>query len=171
MKWLPDIFSVLSLMAVIAIGYKTLQLGQRSAKASEASAEASIQAAQATERSVIASEKAARLAAHDAQVRRIMSVLDVVLEMRELFNEQVSPIVNKPVGPISRQTVQLTSPEKLSRLALSRKLKVRLVPFENKVQESSPLRSLVEGLFWNTNDLEGAITELKGWIKEAISPN
>jgi hypothetical protein len=88
-------------MAVVIIGWLTLQLGrrstdasersataaiqaaeatERSVEASERSAEASLQAAQATERSVAASEAAARLAAQDARMRRVEAVLDVVLQ-------------------------------------------------------------------------------------------
>ena len=160
MHWLADILSGLSLIAVVIIGWKTLEYGHRSTEASEKSADASVQAAQATERSVVASERAARLAEQDAELRRIESLLDVVLEMRALFNEQSAVTLLLP-----RQG----SPEALARLALYRRFEVRLVPFEVKVKPDSNLLLLKSQANWSSGILEGAITELKTWITEAIS--
>ena len=160
MQWLADTLSGLSLLAVVIVGCKTLDLGRRSTEASEKSATASVQAARATERSVVASERAARLAEQDAEVRRIESLLDVVLEMRELFNEQIAVIQLFP---------RRGSPEALARLALCRRFEVRLVPFENKVKPDSNLYSLSIQSSWTSDNLERAITELKNWMTEAVS--
>ena len=160
MHWLADILSGLSLIGVVIIGWKTLEYGRRSTEASEKSADASVQAAQATERSVVASERAARLAEQDAEVRRVESLLDVVLEMRSLFNEQSAATFLIP-----RQG----SPEALARLALCRRLEARLVPFEEKVKPDSNLHALNIQANWSSTNLEGAIAELKKWITEAIS--
>ncbi len=122
-------------------------------------AAASAQAAHATKRSVLASEKAARLAEQDAIVRRIYSVLDVVLEM-QLFNDQV---VMSELNPRSG------SPEALARLALCRRLEVRLVPFKDKIEPGSDLYVLANGINWFSDTLERAITDLKRWISNAIS--
>ena len=160
MHWLADILSGLSLIAVVIIGWKTLEYGHRSTEASEKSADASVQAAQATERSVVASERAARLAEQDAEVRRIESLLDVVLEMRALFNEQ---------NAVTQLLPSRGSLEALARIALIRRLEVRLVPFETKVKQDSNLHSLKSQANWSSTNLEGAIAELKRWITQAIS--
>jgi hypothetical protein len=152
--------SGLSLVAVIVIGWKTLQYGRRSTEASECAATASVQAVLATERSVLASEQAARLAEQDALVRRIDPVLDVVLEMRQLFNDQVV---------ISELNPRNGSPEALARLALCRRLEVRLVPFKDKIEPGSDLYVLANGINWFSDTLERAITDLKSWISNAIS--
>ncbi len=131
--------------------------------ASERSAEASVQAAQATEHSVAASEAAARLAAQDARIRRIEAALDVVLEMRALFNDQVKAHeAEGPWGPAHGST------EALARLALSRRLKARLVPFEEDIQLGSDPYTLTTTFNWSSTKLESTITLLKVWIKETI---
>src|ERR1039458_6272706 len=93
--WVADLLSGLGLVAVVVIGWLTVRLGRRSTLASERSAEATLRsvkasesAALATQRSVAVSELAARLADQDARCRRLEGALDVVLAMRELFNEQ-----------------------------------------------------------------------------------
>jgi hypothetical protein len=174
-QWVADLLAGLSLVAVVIIGWLTLQLGRRSTDASERSAtaaiqaaeatersvgaseqsaEASLQAAQATERSVAASEAAARLAAQDARMRRVEAVLDVVLEMRALFNDQVKE-AEGPWVPAYGST------EALARLALSRRLEARLVPFEEEIQQGSDLSMLTTTFNWSSTNLESTITLLK----------
>ena len=117
---LGDVLSGLSLAAVVVIGWRSIQLGARSAAAAEKSAqasvdaaEASVNAAEATMRSVTASEHAAFLASQDARLRRLEAVLDVILEMRELFNEQmVAHEMDVPPWVPPRH-----SPEELGRIA------------------------------------------------------
>lgn len=170
------IISGLSFIAVVIIGYRSIKLGQRSTKASEDSAKASekaakgteesaissSRAAEATERSVVASERAAALAAQDARVRRIEAVLDVVLGMRVVFNEMNA--LQQPGHP--PPTPDLHSPEHLERLALIRRLEVRLVPFDNKFDETTPTRILTRSYLWSSTHLEGSIDELKKFLKE-----
>lgn len=186
MQWVADLLAGLSLVAVVIIGWLTLQLGRRSTDASERSAtaaiqaaeatersvgasersaEASLQAAQATERSVAASEAAARLAAQDARMRRVEAVLDVVLEMRALFNDQVK--AHEAEGP---WVPAYGSTEALARLALSRRLEARLVPFEEEIQQGSDLYMLTTTFNWSSTYLESTITLLKAWIKETVQP-
>lgn len=184
MQWVADLLSGLSLVAVVVIGCLTIRLGRRSieltersvrsaeqaakateqsAAASDRAAEASVQAAQATERSVVASETAARLAAQDARVRRIEAALDVVLEMRALFNDQVK--AHEAEGPWAPA---YGSAEALARLALSRRLEARLVPFETEIQLGPDPSMLTTTFNWSSNNLEATITLLKRWIKETI---
>lgn len=160
---------------VIIIGWRSIRLGARSAKASEDSARASevaaeasedsaissSRAAEATERSVVASERAAALAAQDARVRRIEAVLDVVLAMRELFNEQIA--LQEPGHP--PPTPGPRSSEALARLALMRRLEVRLVPFGDVFNLTAPTQILTASYLWSTTHLEGSIDELKKFLK------
>jgi hypothetical protein len=166
------IISSLSLIAVIIIGRRSIRLGQQAALSGQKSAEASDRAAQATaesaaassraaeatERSVAASERAASLAERDARYRRLESILDVLITMREMFNEQVFPEHER-----DNWTPARNSPEQLARLALRRRLEGRLVPFEAQFDDSTNTCQLalsnVDG--WSTSQLEGAITELK----------
>jgi len=100
-------------------------------------------AAAATERSVAASERAAALAQQDAIYRRVEAVLDVVLAMRDLFNEQrVSHGTGSPWVP------EQNSPEALNRLALMRKLEGRLVPFDDLFDSTTACRLLTTTYLW-----------------------
>ena len=170
------IVSSLSLIAVIIIGYRSIRLGERSTKASEDSAKASetaakateessiasSRAAEATERSVVASERAAALAAQDAQIRRIEAVLDVVLNMRQIFNEQQAQ--QQPGHP--PPTPGMHEPEALARLALMRRLEARIVPFGERFNSMTPTHLLTTSYLWSTIHLEGSIDELKKFLKE-----
>lgn len=172
------ILSSLSLVVVIVVGWRSITLGARSAKASEESAraseaaakatekstQASVRAAEATERSVAASERAAALAAQDARVRRIESVLDTVLEMRELFNEQQA--VHKNDG--TPWTPGWGSPEALARLALCRRLEGRLVLFADELGARTSVRTLTTIENWGSGDLEMAITEVQELLKATV---
>jgi hypothetical protein len=168
------IVSCLSLVAVVVIGWRTILVGaraakasedsasasERSAKASEESAAASSLAAAATERSVAASERAAALAEQDAIYRRLEALLDVVLAMRELFNEQhASQVLGSPWVPA------YNSPEALARLALMRKLEGRLVPFDERFDSNSACRILTTSYLWSSTHLEQAIEALKQLLR------
>lgn len=191
MDWLSDLLSGLAFVAVVAIGWLTIRLAreanrlsteavalaQRSTGASERSAEASadaaratevstaatLQAAEATERSVAASELAARLAAQDARVRRIEALLDVLLEMRATFNDQV--IGQHGDEPRVRG---YRTPEALERLALCRKLEVRLVPFEQEFAGTG-LPTLTTTYNWMSGGLEDAISQVKDLLKQSLT--
>jgi len=177
------LLSGLSLVAVVIIGSKTLRLGQRSTEASERSAQASVEAAaathrsveaseraaiaseeaaHATERSVFASERAAVLAAQDARVRRLEAVMDVLLQMRALFNEQHS------LNPAD-WVPGINSPEALARLALQRALEARLVPFEDDLPLGVNVRTVPTTWLWSSTLLEQAIAEIKELMKAATS--
>lgn len=172
------VVSSLSLLAVVLVGWRSISLGERSAKASEDSAkasevaakaterstQASVRAAEATERSVAASERAAALAATDARVRRIESVLDTVLAMREVFNEQ-NAAHESEVPP---WTPSLHAPEALARLALCRKLEGRLVPFTDELDASTSVRTLTTTQNWNSGLLEFAISEVSELLKATV---
>lgn len=176
------IISSLSLIAVVIIGYRSIRLGERSTKASEDSAKASevaakateesaissSRAAEATERSVVASERAAALASQDAQIRRIEAVLDVVLNMREIFNEQITQH-QQPGHPAF--TPGMHDPEALARLALMRKLEARIVPFGDRFNNTTPTHLLTTSYLWSTIHLEGSIDEMKMFLKETANPS
>lgn len=171
-------------MAVVIIGWLTLRLGRRSTEASERSAaaairsaqatersvasseqaaEASRQAAQATERSVAASEAAARLAALDARLRRVEAALDVVVDMRALFNDQMKAHeAEQPWVPA------YGSSEALDRLSLCRRLEVRLVPLEEEIEQGSDPYVLTNTFNWSNENLESTINLLKDFIRRTV---
>ena len=173
------VISSLSLIAVIIIGWRSIRLGQRAAKAAEVSAKASEaaakatkesalaseRAAEATERSVRASERAAALADQDARCRRIEGVLDVILSMREVFNEQV--VTHEKDFP--PWTPGLHSQEMLIRTALRRKLEGRLVLFEEQLDSRTATRTLTTPNLWSSGLLETAIDEVKALLKAAAN--
>lgn len=175
------IVSCISLVVVTAIGVRSVKVGERSATASEKSAAASesasdsasraLEATQvatdATLRSALASEKTAALANQDARIRRLESVLEAVLEMRELFNDQV--IARGETATGWDETTH--SPNALARLAQSRTLEGRIVLFEKEFdQNSSVWRLTHDSLFgWRSNIFEDAIESVKGLLRSAVS--
>jgi hypothetical protein len=170
---LSDVLSGLSLAAVIVIGWWSIRLGARSAAAAEKSAqasvdaaEASVKAAEATERSVTASEHAAFLASQDATTRRLEAVLDVVLEMRELFNEEMAAHENE----VPPWVPPRHSPEELGRTALCRKLAARLVPFESEAVELRNPQSISVTHNWTSSSLESSIDEVKALLHSSVDP-
>ena len=169
------ILSALSLIAVVFIGVRSIRLGERSTKAAEessAGAERSTQstarAADAAEQSLASSERAAdatlqsvkaaeRMTAmvrDDIVLRRIEAVLDTLVEMRELFNRQYAE-----TGPGFAETMQ--SPTVLARLALQRKLEVRLVAVAELFDPTTNTATLATTSTWDSSRLEAAITEAK----------
>jgi hypothetical protein len=120
----------------------------------------------ATQRSVAVSELAARHADQDARCRRLEGALDMVLAMRELFNEQNETL---GTGEPSYWAVEMRSVEGRKRLALRRKLEGRVVTFEDDLDEESCTRTLATttAAISSSSNFEGAITELKGLLKEA----
>lgn len=174
--WVADLLSGLGLVAVVIIGWLTVRLGRRSTVASERSAEATLRsvkasksAAIATQRSIAVSELAARLADQDARCRRLEGALDVVLAMRELFNEQNEQNETLGTGEPSYWAVDMRSVEGLKRLALRRKLEGRVVTFEDDLDQNSCTRTLATttAAMWSSSNFEGAITELRRLLKEA----
>ena len=149
----------------IRLGERSIRLGERSATAAEGSATASVKAAEATERSVTASELAAALAEQDAKIRRIEGVLDVVLEMREVFTAQV--VTHEQ--DIPPWVPALHSPEMLIQTALRRKLEGRLVLFEEQLDSRTATRTLTTPNLWSSGLLETAIDEVKALLKAAGS--
>jgi hypothetical protein len=175
------IVSSLSLVVVTLIGVRSVKTGERSALASEKSAAASESASNsasraadatqiatdATLRSALASETSAALANQDARIRRLESVLEVVLEMRELFNDQVLAKGESATDwgePIH-------SPNALARLALSRKLEGRIVLFEKEFDQTSVVWRLShDSLFgWRSNIFEEAIESIKEMLRSAVN--
>lgn len=173
---IADILTGLSLAAVVVIGYVSIRLGRRStvaseraARASEESAQASVKASDATERAVAASEKAAALAARDARIRGLESLLEIVLEMRERFNDYYNAT--------GSTTPDLGSPERLARIALGRKLEARLTPFEDEfptagsppsaIATEKAIRTLRESMNWSNTLLENVIFDIQDRIRNS----
>jgi hypothetical protein len=166
---------------VTVIGIRSVKVGERSAIASEKSATASelasnsaSQAAQATQiatdatlRSALASEASAASANQDARIRRLELVLDAVLEMRELFNDQV--IAQGETATDWGEPAH--SPKALARLALSRKLEGRVVLFEKEFDQTSSVWRLAhDSLFgWRSNIFEEAIESIKGMLRLTVN--
>lgn len=156
MDALGDAFSGLSLIAVVVIGWRSVRLGARAAHAAEDSARASATAATEAART-------ADLTTQDARLRRIEAVLDVVLEMREAFNDQMAAHRDSPWVPPRH------SPEELERSALCRKLEGRLVPFEHELDARRSVRSLALTYNWGSGALEDAIEELKDLLRSTVA--
>jgi hypothetical protein len=157
----------LSLIAVVIIGLASIKIGQRSAAAAEDSSKASVKAseateraAEATERSVAASERTAALAEIDARARRLTAVLDVVIEMRQLWNAQEFDPDALPRD---------LRPQGLARLALSRKLEGAIVPFEQEFGQTTETYGLTMRQDWSNSQLEGAIAEVKTLLRSTIT--
>ncbi len=144
--------SLAALVAVVVIGVRTLGQGERSAKSAEESAAASV-------RSAAASERVARIATSDAVLRRLEGLMDVVLQMRELFNAQVS-------AHDTMWVPALGAPETLARTVLIRLLEGRLVLFRGRFGRESSVVILTTTYRWSTNYLEGAIEEIKAALRE-----
>lgn len=162
---LADGLSGASLVAVVIIGWRSIVLGGRAARSAEQSARSSESAGAATERSAAATERAAVLAASDARYRRAEALLDVVLEMRDLFNRQNA--IHGSVG--SGWNLTNGSPEQLARLALMRSLEGRFVPFETELDSTSNTRILSTTSLWMSGQLEGAIEEIKAILRSFVS--
>ena len=145
--------SLAALLAVVVIGVRALGQGERSARSSEQSAAASV-------RSAVASERAARIAEGDALLRRLEGLMDVVLQMRELFNDQVSVHDTMWVPGYG-------APETLARTALMRLLEGRLVLFPERFGAQSSVAVLTTTHLWSSTYLEGAIEEIKAALREA----
>jgi hypothetical protein len=158
----------------VKVGERSAIASEKSATASESASNSASQAADATQvatqatlRSALASETTAALANRDARIRRLESVLEVVLEMRELFNDQV--IARGETATDWGETVH--SPNALARLALSRKLEGRIVLFEKEfVQTSSVWQLAHDSLFgWRSNIFEEAIESIKSLLRSAVN--
>lgn len=87
--------------------------------------------------------------------------------MRELFNEQV--IAKGETATDWGEPIH--SPNALARLALSRKLEGRIVPFESEIDQTSSVWHLAhDSLFgWRSNIFEDAIESVKSMIRAAVS--
>jgi hypothetical protein len=140
---------------------RSVVAAERAAAATQQSVSVSERAADATERSVAVSERMVALASLDAQYRRVEAVLDVVLEMRQVFNEQEYA----HEGEVPPWVPAMHSPETLERLALGRKLEGRLVPLEEVLDARTNVRTLLGAHFWGSGTLESAITEVKELLK------
>ncbi len=142
------IISIVSLGVVAVLGWWNICLGKRTTKASEDS--------------VKASRRAVALAEQDAKLRRVAGVLDVVLEMREMFNEQ--EVAHKQYGRPPSTPVS-GSPETVARTALNRKLQGRLVLFEHELDSTKKVRTLTTSFNWESAHLEQAIIEVTDLLK------
>jgi hypothetical protein len=174
------IVSGLSLVTVVIIGVRSVRLGERSTRASEESTLASVNASESSERAAIASEKAAEatrrsarasevsasVSVRDAQIRRTEALLEVVLQMRELFNSQEADNDGGNFG----WSTPIHSPESLARLALTRRLEGRLVLFAKEFDMDSPIYQLTDPLFgWRSSNFEQAILDVKSLIVAAAN--
>jgi len=154
------VISVLSLLAVLLIGWRTVKSGEQSTRASVDAAEASKRAAEATEASVAASlraaeatEKTAALVASSTRERRLGGVVENLVRIRALFNEQSAQFQGVPSW-----TPGEGSKEALARLSLSRELEGRLAPLGKDFGPESHVRALVtKG--WDRATLEAALRE------------
>lgn len=151
------VLSALSLIAVSLVGWHSWHLGRKMIKLASESVDATRQSAEA-------SVRVAAVAEEDARRRRIEAALDIVVEMRALFNEQTfSP-------DASGATVTL-NPAELAKLALTRRLDVRMVVLEH-YSDLDQVRGLAkQASTWNTESLEGAIEELRRLLGVPAPPS
>lgn len=139
MDWVPDLFSGLSLVAVLVIGAVSVSVSNKAR---------------------VATERSTRLASQDARLRRIEALLDVLIEMRDLFNRQMS----LPGRTMDGWQPPYGSPEALERVALGRRVEVRLVLLEDQFASEARTRYLAGSQsvsVWSNGDIEGAIYEAK----------
>jgi hypothetical protein len=95
-------------------------------------------------------------AAEQVRIRRVQSLLTLVLEMRDLFNEQA-------VSHEADQTawaVPLHSPEALARLSLGRKLEAQLASFGSHFHPATAIHRLTTSYLWSSQCLDEAVREL-----------
>lgn len=163
------LLSALSFIAVVIIGVRSIRLGERSTKAAEhssAEAERSTQstarAADATLQSVRAAEHMTAMVRDDIVLRRIEAVLDTLVEMRELLNRQ-----SAETTPGAGETTR--SPTFLARLALQRKLEVRLVAVNDLFDAKTDVATLATTSTWDSHRLEAAVNEAKVRAAEVAS--
>jgi multidrug resistance efflux pump len=154
------VISVLSLFAVLLVGWRTVKSGEQSARASVDAAEASQRAAKATEAAVTASlraaeatENTATLVASSTRERRLGGVIENLVRIRALFNEQVASF-----DEVASWTPEINSSEALARLSLCRELEGRLAPLTGEFGPESNVRALVTKT-WDRATLESALQE------------
>jgi hypothetical protein len=136
-----------ALVAVVVIGVRSLRQGEKVVRSAEESTGSSLRAA-------VASERAASVAESDARIRRLERLMDLVLEMRELFNDQITEH-----GSI--WVPGYYTPETLARTALNRKLEAGLVIFRSRTGMLGKVFTLTTTHNWNSTILEEAIEEIK----------
>ena len=118
------VLSGLSFIAIVLIGGRQLRLGTEQLRLARKSTRASQQSAAASERAAEASVRAAAKAEQDGVVRHLEAVLEVVIEMRALWNDQSF------AAGAGESSLVSGSPETLARLRLMRQLESRLVVVE-----------------------------------------
>jgi hypothetical protein len=138
--------SVLSLLAVVLVGWRTIRSGEQSARASVEAAEASKRAAEAT-------EKTAGLVASSTRERRLGGVIENLVRIRALFNEQASNLQD-----VESWTPEVNSSEALARFSLCRELEGRLAPLTGDFGPESSVRALVVQA-WDRARVESALQE------------
>ena len=162
MEWVSLALSGLSLVAVLLIGWRTLLAMKDSNMIMGQSAEATRHSAEATDRSAIVTERVLQQADRQAHELRLGYMLDVLFEMRDLFNQQ-------EVGRDPNWMPGYLSPESLKRLALSRQLEGRLVPLEDDFDQQSMVRYLARAQQWTSTQFEEAILEVKTLLRNTTA--
>jgi hypothetical protein len=134
MDWVSDTLSRASLVVVLVIGIKSVRVADGARMATE----------------------------QDGRMRRVEGLLDVLIEMRDVYNEQTSLPLRLKEG----WQPSYNSPEWLARHALSRKLEVRLVLFA-ELDNNSRTSYISRNESWSAADFETAIVESKMLLAEA----
>lgn len=155
--------SALSLIAVILIGRRQLRLGAEQLRLARTSTRASQESAAASARAGAAAVQAAAKVEQDAVVRRLEAVLEVVIEMRALWNKQTFSAGATGSGLVRG------SPESLARLRLTRQLESRLVVVEEFSAQMAKTEQLVNifAVGCGNTQLEGAVFETKQVLRRA----
>jgi hypothetical protein len=124
--------------------------------------DAALRSAEASARAAEASIRSAAVAESDATRRRLEAVLDVVVEMRALFNEQTA------AGITGSDLVSGSVPS-LERLRLMRAMEARLVSVEEFADRLKATTLLGQNYNYGTTQLEGAINELKAILRGFVT--
>ncbi len=146
MEVVSAVLSGLSLVAVVVIGAFSVRLGRDASRSAATSAAASI--------------RAVELAEQDAVVRRLERALDIVLEMRRTFNEQMEAGLNGPV---------LDEATSLARLNLNRHLESALPAVEALSPELESVFAFPQPVSWNSKSMEDSIRQLKQAIQRVVN--
>jgi hypothetical protein len=164
---IPSTLSGASLIAVVGIGWRTLKATneatevtrragratERSANATELAEKAARESLEATRQSVQATRRLATATERGESLRRLERVLDVVIEMRQTFNQ---------IYGLGDPDLVDSQPQAFAKLALSRKLQAAMVLVEDAFTEGTAVYGLgPQQQPWSSTLMEQAILEVK----------
>jgi hypothetical protein len=169
----PSALSGASLIAVIWIGLRSVRATdeatdvmrsmnretERSANATERSASTTELSVEATGQLVGVTRDLSAAGMRDDHLRRLARVLDVVIEMRQTFNQ---------IHILGHPDLVDSQPQTLAKLALCRRLEAAVVLVEDDFPSGSAVSKLINQQGWSSGVLEQGIEDVKG-VMRAVS--